>query len=132
MFASNMAEKRSETNTMTPDRVNALLKFVKDSNTGYFLVSGGGEGFLELPLMYRLIQGSSADITWMVTSGFWAHNEEKTKRILSECRAAHERGVSNNPDKEIDIRLSVDKHHVGRIGLPQDLLSYVRQIIGVF
>lgn len=132
MFASNMAEKRSETNTMTLDRVNALLKFVKDSNTGYFLVSGGGEGFLELPLMYKLIEGSSADITWMVTSGFWAHNKEKTKRILSECRAAHERGISNNPDREIVIRLSVDQHHVGRIGLPQDPLSYVRQIIGVF
>lgn len=74
MFASNMDEGRTVTNTMTHSRVEALLKLVEQSNTGYLLVSGGGEGFLELPLMYRIIEGSKADITWMVTSGFWGRN----------------------------------------------------------
>ncbi len=132
MFASNMAESRSVTNTMTPARADALLQFVKDSNAGYLLVSGGGEGFLELSLMYQIIEGSTADVTWMVTSGFWANSPANTRRILSKCLAAHKRGISNNPDREVVIRLSVDKHHLERIGSPQDPFGYVRQIIKIF
>ncbi|AHY57452.1 hypothetical protein DX03_01855 [Stenotrophomonas rhizophila] len=127
-----MDERRSSTNTMTLDRVNRLLQLVKDSNTGYFLVSGGGEGFLELSLMYRIIEGSSADVTWMVTSGFWATTESNTERVLSNCRAAHTGGNSNNPDRSIVIRLSVDQHHIDRIGSPDDPLAYVRRIIKSF
>lgn len=132
MFASSMAEKRSTTNTMTPSRVDSLLKLVKDSNTGYLLVSGGGEGFLELSLMYKIIEGSTADVTWMVTSGFWANSEANTKRILYNCHEAYERGISNNPDREIVIRISVDQHHIERIGSRQDPLAHIRRIIRVF
>lgn len=117
---------------MTPARVDALLQLVKDSNTGYFLVSGGGEGFLELALMYKIIEGSTADVTWMVTSGFWAKSKANTQRILSQCRHSHEQGISNNPNREIVIRISVDQHHIDRIGAPEDPLGYIRQIIETF
>ncbi len=132
MFASNFSEGRLATNTMTPDRVQALLKLVEDSNTGYFLVSGGGEGFIELPLMYQIIEGSTADVTWVVSSGFWAKTIQSTRRIINDCYAAHLRGNSNNPDRETIIRISVDKHHIDRIGNPHDPFGYLRRIVCVF
>ncbi len=132
MFASNMDEGRTVTNTMTHSRVEALLKLVEQSNTGYLLVSGGGEGFLELPLMYRIIEGSKADITWMVTSGFWGRNEQGAQRVLARCLEAHRHGIISHPDREIVIRISVDRHHLSRLGSMSDTLDYIRRIIRIF
>jgi len=47
MFGSNMDEAKNTMNTMTNERITNLLKLVKDSNTGYFLVSGGVKDFLK-------------------------------------------------------------------------------------
>jgi hypothetical protein len=127
-----MFEGRLPTNTMTPQRVQALLKLVEESNTGYFLVSGGGEGFLELPLMYQIIEGSTADVTWMVSSGFWALTKRNAHNIINNCYAAHMRGNSLNSNRETIIRISIDMHHLDRIGSPKDPLGYVRNIVQVF
>jgi hypothetical protein len=132
MFASNFNEGRLPTNTMPAERVQALLKLVEDSNTGYFLVSGGGEGFIELPLMYQIIEGSTADVTWIVSSGFWANTKQSTRRIINNCYAAHLRGNNKNPERETIIRISVDKHHIDRIGKPHDPFGYLRRIVHAF
>lgn len=132
MFSSSMTEGRLPTNTMTPQRVQALLKLVEESNTGYFLVSGGGEGFLELPLMYQIIEGSTADVTWMVSSGFWANTDDNARSILKNCYDAHLRGNIKKPHRETIIRISVDEHHVERIGSSQDRFDYIRRIVKVF
>lgn len=127
-----MSEGRLTTNTMTPERVQSLLKLVEESNTGYLLVSGGGEGFLELPLIYQIIEGSTADVTWIVSSGFWANTKRSTRHIINNCYAAHVRGNARNPDRETIIRISVDKHHIDRIGKSQDPFAYIRRIIQIF
>lgn len=132
MFASNMSEGRSHINTMTPGRVQKLLKLVEDSNTGSLLVSGGGEGFLELKLMYQIIEGSTADVTWIVSSGFWANTMKNAHRIINNCYSAHVRGNDRNPDRETIIRISLDKHHVDRIGNVKDPFGYIRRIIEIF
>lgn len=132
MFASNMDEVRTVANTMTDSRVEALLRLVEQSNTGYFLVSGGGDGFLELPLMYKIIEGSKADVTWMVTSGFWGRHERGAQRVLAKCLEAHRRGLIEHSRREIVIRISVDQYHLDRLGSKGDALDYVRQIIRVF
>lgn len=132
MFASNMDEGRTSTNTMTHERVDALLKLTKQSNTGYLLVSGGGEGFLELPLMYRIIRESSADVTWMVTSGFWGFGEQSARRVLAKCLDAHRHATADHPHRKIIIRVSLDQHHIDRIGRHDDGLHYIRTIIRVF
>lgn len=62
MFFSNMSEGKNSYNTMTPERISNLMKLVQDSNTGYLLVSGGGEGFLEPDLMYQIIKETSANV----------------------------------------------------------------------
>jgi hypothetical protein len=127
-----MFERRLPTNTMTPQRVQALLKLVEESNTGYFLVSGGGEGFLELPLMYQIIEGSTADVTWMVSSGFWAVSKQNARNVINNCYAAHMRGNSLNPNRETIIRISIDKNHIDLIGSPKNPFGYVRNIVQVF
>ncbi len=76
MFFSNMSEGKNSVNTMTERRLTSLMKLIRDSNTGYLLVSGGGEGFLEPDLMYRIVEETNADVTWMVTGYVW--NESGT------------------------------------------------------
>ncbi|TOK91996.1 hypothetical protein CGI07_24445, partial [Vibrio parahaemolyticus] len=68
------------------------MRLVSDSNTGYLLVSGGGEGFLEPDLMCQIISKSSANLTWMVTSGFWAKRESRAIQLLKRMYQAYLRG----------------------------------------
>ncbi|WP_288391631.1 radical SAM protein, partial [uncultured Acinetobacter sp.] len=76
MFAANMLEPENSFNTFTEERIDKLISLVKDSNTNYLLISGGGEPFLYPNLMYRLAEKTSANLTWFVTSGFWAKNRD--------------------------------------------------------
>lgn len=131
MFSSNMYEKKTTMNTMGLNRVDKLMKLTKDSNTGYLLISGGGEGFLELELMYKIIQESSADITWMVTSGFWGLNRKKTQEIIHNCYKYFKKGNINNPKREIFIRISFDKYHLNKID-KNNKFDYIINIIEEF
>lgn len=63
MFSANMDEEKNAFNTMTKERVDRLMDLVTDSNTGYLLISGGGEIFLEPELIYQIVEKTSADIT---------------------------------------------------------------------
>ena len=67
MFSANMDEEKNAFNTMTKERVDRLMDLVTDSNTGYLLISGGGEIFLEPELIYQIVEKTSADITWLAT-----------------------------------------------------------------
>ena len=133
MFGSNMQEPRNAFNTMTPERVSKLMELVADSHTGYLLVSGGGEGFLEPGLMCQIAEESSADLTWMVTSAFWAKSESRASEVLGELHDAHLRGKMRRPDKRVCVRISVDEQHVTRLAADaRDPLAYIVNAIRVF
>ncbi|MFH2112031.1 MAG: 4Fe-4S cluster-binding domain-containing protein [Candidatus Bathyarchaeota archaeon] len=133
MFFSNMSEGRNSTNTMTESRLSSLMKLVRDSNTGYFLVSGGGEGFLEPELMYRIIEETNADITWMVTGAHWARDKESAREIVRKMYDAFQRGKHKEYGRKIYVRVSLDTHHVEKIALPnQNPLQYVIDLIRIF
>jgi|GEM_PF-2429711 len=133
MFASNMAEKKNETNTMTSERISNLMRLVSDSNTGYLLVSGGGEGFLEPDLMCQIILKSSANLTWMVTSGFWAKRESRAIQLLKRMYQAYLRGNITQVDRRVCIRVSFDYHHVEKLATDsKDPLRYIVNIINAF
>jgi len=133
MFSSNMDEKKNDLNTMTPKRIDKLMKLVKDSNAGYLLVSGGGEGFLEPSLMYQIIEKSSANLTWMVTSAFWGKDKIKAINILEYMYKAYLKGCSENNKRRICIRVSFDTYHMDKLSKhTQKPLDYIINIIKIF
>ena len=133
MFFSNMAESKNSYNTMTSQRISNLMKLVQDSNTGYLLVGGGGEGFLEPSLMYRIIEETKADVTWMVTSAFWAKDKDAAGKVLQSMHDAFLRGKHKEYGRKIVCRVSFDKFHVSALALPkQNPLQYIVNIIKLF
>jgi len=132
MFASNMYEKKNDKNTMTPQRIDKLMKLVKDSNTGYLLISGGGEGFLEPLLMYQIVEKSSADLTWMVTSAFWGKEKVNAIEILNNLYKAYLNGSRYNQERRICIRISFDSYHINKLSKNDNNIDYIINIIKIF
>ncbi|AGH85686.1 hypothetical protein ACI2S5_21240 [Ralstonia nicotianae] len=133
MFASNMAEKKNAFNTMTPERVGKLMRLVADSNTGYLLVSGGGEGFLEPNLMYQIAEESTADITWLVTSAFWAKKESQALKVLENLYIAYRRGCAKMARRRVCVRVSIDSYHAEKLAEnPTDPFGYILNLIRAF
>ncbi len=128
-----MTESKNSYNTMTSLRISNLMKLVQDSNTGYLLVSGGGEGFLEPNLMYRIIEETKADVTWMVTSAFWARDKDVAEKVLKNMYDAFLGGNHKECGRKIVCRVSFDKFHVWALTLPkQNPLQYVVNLIKLF
>jgi len=133
MFASNIDEKKNDKNTMTSKRIDKLIKLVKDSNTGYLLISGGGEGFLEPSLMYQIVEKTSADLTWMVTSGFWGKDKSKAIKILNNLYKSYLDGSRYNEKRRICIRISFDSYHIDKLSKSNsNPLDYIINIIRIF
>ncbi|MCD4844065.1 MAG: 4Fe-4S cluster-binding domain-containing protein [Methanosarcinales archaeon] len=133
MFFSNMSEDKNSVNTMTVHRLTSLMKLVRDSNTGYLLVSGGGECFLEPDLMCRIIEDTNADVTWMVTGAHWVRDKEQTREVVRKMYDAFLRGKHKDYGRKICIRVSLDSDHVERIARPnQNPLQYVVDLVRIF
>lgn len=133
MFASNMAEERNSFNTMTPERVNKLMQLVTDSNTAFLLVSGGGEGFLEFNLMQQIAEKSTANLTWLVTSGFWAKTLTGAQSILEKLHSAYIRGCARYPDRQLCVRVSIDTFHVNKLRNSEgNPFQYIQHLVTLF
>lgn len=133
MFSANMDEEKNTFNTMTKERVDRLMDLVTDSNTGYLLISGGGEIFLEQELIYQIVERTSADITWLATSAFWAKNYISARSILKNIYNSYMKGIKNNYNKKIYIRVSVDSQHIKEISSSScDKFLYLMNIIHIF
>ena len=133
MFSANMDEEKNAFNTMTKERVDRLMNLVTDSNTGYLLISGGGEIFLEPELIYQIVEKTSADITWLATSAFWAKNYISARNILKNIYNSYIKGIKNNYNKKIYIRVSVDSQHIKQISnFSCDKFLYLMNIINIF
>jgi hypothetical protein len=133
MFFSNMFEDKNADNTMTQTRINSLMGLVRDSNTGYLLVSGGGEVFLEPDLMYQIVEQSRADITWIVTAAHWGKDVERAKEIVGKMHDSFLRGEHRDHNRKICLRVSLDSEHIRKIaGSTPHPLEYVTNIIRIF
>ncbi|WP_147568325.1 hypothetical protein [Desulfovibrio sp. 3_1_syn3] len=128
-----MDEEKNAFNTMTKERVDRLMDLVTDSNTGYLLISGGGEIFLEPELIYQIVEKTSADITWLATSAFWAKNYISARSILKNIYNSYIKGIKNNYNKKIYIRVSVDSQHIKQISNSScDKFLYLMNVIHIF
>ncbi|WP_092719730.1 4Fe-4S cluster-binding domain-containing protein [Acinetobacter albensis] len=130
MFAANMLEPENSFNTFTEERIDKLITLVKDSNTNYLLISGGGEPFLYPNLMYRLAEKTSANLTWFVTSGFWAKNRNYAFSLLDRMYQSYLKGTAQFPNRKICLRLSLDFQHLEKIN--SNKFEYIINIIDFF
>ncbi|MEE9130367.1 MAG: hypothetical protein V3T84_10130 [Phycisphaerales bacterium] len=133
MFASIPDEEEDPWECLDGPRVDKLLRFITDANTGYLLVSSAGESFLDIDLLCRIARDSTADITWLVTGGFWGKRQEQAAGVVRRIHKAFAEGQARLPYRKLFVRLSVDQHHVKQIskgGEPP--LAYLQNIVHAF
>lgn len=116
----------NEENEFTNEGVKKLIDFLNYVNLETLELSGGGEPFEKIPEMVEIIKKVKTKQIILVTSGYWADNEEKTASILSLINNA----VNEREDKdEVDVilRLSADKFHGKNVDL-----NNIKNVINYF
>ena len=115
-FSSSPAgKKKTIADALTEEGIEKFITFSNDANLGYLLVSGGGEPFLEVNHILKVVERVKSDKIVLVTSGNWAKSFSSTQTIVAKIyEALKKRGTPT----ELIVRLSVDLEHArGRLGL---------------
>lgn len=115
-FSSSPAAKpKTISDALTEEGIAKFIQFANDCGLGYLLVSGGGEPFLELKHLLRVVEEVQSDKIVLVTSGNWAKSSSGAGNITRQIYEAFKRRKS--PTKLV-VRLSVDEEHArGGLGL---------------
>ncbi len=115
-FSSSPAAKpKTISDAFTEEGMTKFIQFANDCNLGYLLVSGGGEPFLEIKHLLRVVEHVKSDKIVLVTSGNWAKSTSGASNITRQVYEAFKRRTS--PTKLV-LRLSVDEEHArGGLGL---------------
>lgn len=115
-FSSSPASKpKSISDAFTEEGMTKFIQFANDCNLGYLLVSGGGEPFLEIKHLLRVVEHVKSDKIVLVTSGNWAKSRGGAGNITRQVFEAFKR--RKHPTKLV-MRLSVDEEHArGGLGL---------------
>jgi len=122
-FSSDMKGKRTRENAFDDEGVERFIRFTEDANPASIVVSGGGDPFVELEKLLRMIAGAKAHRIDLVTSGFWGRDYGKAQQIVEKVFAA----AQKNPHKpQIRLRLSIDEYH--RVKAPLEIHANMLQI----
>ncbi|HEV3269153.1 MAG TPA: 4Fe-4S cluster-binding domain-containing protein [Candidatus Rhabdochlamydia sp.] len=115
-FSSSPATKpKTMSDAFTEEGMTKFIQFANDCNLGYLLVSGGGEPFLEIKHLLRVVEHVKSDRIVLVTSGNWAKSTSSAHNLTRQVYEAFKRRTS--PTKLV-LRLSVDEEHArGGLGL---------------
>lgn len=111
-FKSNMNcdDMIPEEYELTDKGIEKLIEFVNASNSGYLMLSGGGDPMLDSSKVCRLIEKVDTNRIVIVTSGFWANDYEKAKEIIFKLHAAYNKREASKKC-ELVLRLSIDEFH---------------------
>ncbi|MDR0975852.1 MAG: NUDIX domain-containing protein [Christensenellaceae bacterium] len=110
---ANKSAEFSEATELSEEGFQKFLNFVNTSNNGYLMVSGGGEPFEKPDFIIRTVEQAKTDKIVLVTSGYWATNNEKCAKMLQKIYAAKQKRGDN---LDLVLRVSLDEFHVDRIG----------------
>ena len=113
-FASPMGANKTRENAFDEQGTERFIAFTKAANPAGIVVSGGGDPFVELDKVIKIVREARADKITLVTSGFWAKNPAKVKEIL---RKIFEASQQNPNVPEVILRLSIDEYHQVRVPL---------------
>lgn len=115
-FSSSPAKKKKTiADALTDKGIEKFISFANNANLGYLLVSGGGEPFLEINHLLKVVEKVNSDQIVLVTSGNWAKSKQSTAHITSRIYEAFKK---RNSPTQLVLRLSVDLEHAkGTFGL---------------
>lgn len=111
-FRSNMDHDGmiEEEYNFTDYGLSKLIKFINESNSGYLMLSGGGDPMVCVNQVVRIIRETKTKRIVIVTSGFFASTKESANRYIGKLYQAYKGRPSNEPC-EVVLRLSVDSYH---------------------
>lgn len=113
-FASPMGKQKTRENAFDDEGTEKFIAFTQDANPAGIVVSGGGDPFVELDKVVKIVSEARADKITLVTSAFWARSPDKVKEVLRRLSEA----VKRNPHApEVILRLSIDEFHKIRVPL---------------
>ncbi len=111
-FASPRSEKDRAQSEWTAEGVEKLVEFLEKANMGELRIAGGGEPFLKMPILCRLLEAAKAKEINLVTSGVWAKKEATAEKKMD---LLHEHLDKNPHSPKVQIRLSFDRDHFDKI-----------------
>lgn len=128
-FRSNMNHDglKREEYEFTDEGITKLVAFINSSNSGYLMLSGGGDPMVCPDHVSRLISETKTKRIVIVTSGFWAKNYETAENYIGRLYSAYIKRKYND-NCNVVIRLSVDQYHEDELG---DNTAY-KNIVQIF
>jgi hypothetical protein len=108
MYSSDL-QRKSAKDSLTPEELDTAIAFIDGSRSEKLNITGGGEPFLKLPSILRLLATVRAPRIELVTAGYWAKTGPAAERMLARLVAA----LRSNPHRpELLLRLSLDRYHL--------------------
>ncbi|MEU5401389.1 4Fe-4S cluster-binding domain-containing protein [Streptomyces sp. NPDC005963] len=108
MYSSDL-ERKSEKVALSRSELEGAIRFISESSSQKLNITGGGEPFLKLSSILRLLETVDVPRIEIVTAGHWATTPERTARIMGQLDAARSRNPRN---PELLLRLSIDRYHL--------------------
>ncbi|HET6711254.1 radical SAM protein [Amycolatopsis sp.] len=108
MYSSDL-ERKSEKDSLSPAELEDAIAFIDETGSEKLNITGGGEPFLKLPSILRLLETVRVPRIELVTAGYWAKTQAAADRMLDRLVGA----LAKNPRKpELMLRLSLDRYHL--------------------
>ncbi|MEG2270572.1 MAG: SIR2 family protein [Bacilli bacterium] len=116
-FKSNMNHRYmlEEEYQLSKEGIQKLIAFVNASNSGYLMLSGGGDPMMCPDNVCEILEKVETNRIVIVTSGFWAKNKKYAETMVSKLYEAYYKRKSNDSTTVV-IRLSVDEFHAEALG----------------
>ncbi|WP_416959022.1 4Fe-4S cluster-binding domain-containing protein [Streptomyces sp. Agncl-13] len=108
MYSSDL-ERKSDKTALSKRELEGAIRFISESESQKLNITGGGEPFLKLSSILRLLETVEVPRIEIVTAGHWAMTPKRTARIMGQLDAARSRNPGN---PELMLRLSIDRYHL--------------------
>ena len=106
--------KQNIEDQFSDEGIEKFIKFSKDSNLGYLLISGGGEPLNQKKHILKIIEDVTADNIVLVTSGNWAQSFKAAEKYLSDI---YDSSKKRSSASRIVVRVSVSEGHSIKLGV---------------
>src|SRR5688572_22585978 len=108
MYSSNTTTTTRRRPRLVGNAAELLLRFLNGADATKLSISGGGEPFLELESVLRILAGTTCTNIELVTAGRWGRSRKTTDGIIREISNAV---VANGVRPVLMLRLSADRFH---------------------
>lgn len=108
MYSSDL-ERKSVKDSLNAAELETAIEFINSSRSEKLNITGGGEPFLKVPSILRLLETVQVPRIEIVTAGYWAKTEKAARRMIARLSAARRR---NPLQPELLLRLSIDRYHM--------------------